>query len=96
MSLDRFIKWDKIWDEEICIDSHDLYGEKQELVNRFKKESNLSLVEDECYETLKEGFVFHWAYFFGQNESDTQGSFINFDIITDEEFYIIDINYNQG
>lgn len=109
MEIDKHIKWDKIWKEEICLQaSIDCLNENDEteieiinIIQQFISDKNVTLNFDECFlnsESQYEGTIL--TFFFsetgGQNESDMQGWSRDYIFIVNEGFLIIDAVYTQG
>ena len=114
MILNKYIDWIKLWDEEVYLDETDFLIEDElhqtkkdeliELLNRFESNLNLSLDFDECFiEIINKDlihFIFSFTEYGGQNESDTQGWYVGYQFIFQQEnggdLNLIDITYEQG
>ena len=102
MNIDKFIKWDEIWSEEICLQSSIDYLEDDEknsktigVIQQFKEDKDVELMFSEC--TINEDeLIFIFGETGGQNESDNQGWSRDYTFIVDSDFMIIDAEYSQG
>lgn len=97
MSIDKYINWEEIWDNEVCLDipTDNLPPKQINLIDRFREETDLELLFQEC---SYDGDLLHiyWGESGGQNESDTQGWSRDYLFILDEDFIILDVIYSQG
>lgn len=101
MTIDKYINWNGIWEEEVCLETSIEMLEDDDktnsvaIIKKFIEDDNVSLICSECY--IKDGGLF---FFFGetggQNESDTQGWSRDYCFVVDEDFMIIDASYEQG
>lgn len=101
MNINKYINWNDIWDSEICLDSNieNLEDENKELfdiLNQFKKDTEVSLDFDEC-EINNGDLVFVFSETGGQSEGDSQGwSRVYYIVVDSEDFLIKDASYEQG
>jgi len=102
MKIDKYIKWDEIWTEEVClqtsIDCHDgrIDNLKTKLIiQQFMQDKGVELMFDECY-MLDGKLHFFFGETEGKNESDSQGWSRDYSFTVDSDFMIIDAEYEQG
>lgn len=112
IDIDKYIKWDEIWCEEVCIQtSIDCLNEDDKteneiigVIKQFQNDNDVTLDFNECVlnttSNLYNNDGFTLTFFFsetgGQNESDTQGWSRDYVFIVNEDFMIIDAQYTQG
>lgn len=94
----KYIKWDELWGEEVCLETakdyltNDLY---LKLLDNFLIDENITLNVDECYlNNNKLYFIFSETG--GQNESDTQGWSRDYIFVVSYDYEILGIYYEQG
>lgn len=103
VNIDKYIKWDEIWENEISLKTSIDYLEDDDkniktigVVKQFKEDNDVELYQDECFLTEKEEFVFTFGETGGQNESDTQGWSRDYIFIFDKDFSLVHAEYSQG
>lgn len=94
MNIDKYIKWDEIWEEEIFLDSND--EKYHEIIEQFLNDKNVELIYNECYINEHNELLFFFGESGGENESDTQGWSRDYTFIFDKDFLLIDAEYSQG
>lgn len=103
MNIDKFINWDEIWSEEICLQtSIDCLEEDDDknieiisVIKQFQQDKDVELIISEC--TLNEGkLIFFFSETGGQNESDNYGWSRDYTFVVDSDFMIINAGYSQG
>lgn len=102
MNIDKFIKWDEIWSEEICLQTSIDCLEDEDgntkiigVIQQFKEDKDVELMFSEC--TINEDkLIFFFGETGGQNESDNQGWSRDYTFTVDSDFLIIDAEYSQG
>jgi hypothetical protein len=101
MELSKYIMWDDIWENEVCLETSidnledDNHLTTIEVIRNFINDNDVELLRDECY------LLYGRLYFFfsetgGQTEGDTQGWSRDYSFVVDENFSIINANYEQG
>ena len=95
MDINKYINFDEIWCSEVVTDLEFIDNKLLDLMEQFNNDDNVYLDVSECeFDDNKLYFVFSESG--GQNESDTQGWFRRYELTVDEDFMIIDIEYEQG
>lgn len=103
MNINKYINWNEIWIEEVCIDKElnileDIYNVNPILINTIKQfieDKDVQLLFDECYMD-DDKLIFCFGETGGQNESDNQGWSRDYTFIVDPDFMIINAEYSQG
>lgn len=100
MNINKYIKWDEIWTNEIdiqtsidCLDENDV--ESIAALQQLIQDTEISLLSSEC-EVINNNLIFCFSETGGQNESDNQGWDRMYTITVDSDFMIIDAEYSQG
>ncbi len=101
MSLDKYIKWDELWLNEVDLTVDDFISDKaKEVLKQFRKDDSVCMVIDECNMQILDGdeqeFIFQFSETGGQNESDTQGWSRDYWITIGEDYLLKDAEYEQG
>ncbi len=101
MNIDKYINWNEIWNEEVCLETSidcledDNHHKVIEVIKQFQDDHDLELLPNECY-IKNDKLFFFFGETGGQNESDTQGWSRDYCFVVDDEFLIMDASYQQG
>ena len=97
MNIDKYIKWDEIWNNEIFLDVDiDEQPEFEKIINQFQKDDRVSIDTNECCIYNNKEFVFVFSERGGQSESDTQGWSREYYFTFDSDYLLIGAKYEQG
>ena len=104
MNLDKYIKWDEIWRQEISLPESivDLIDNEKkqkitDIIRQFVSDEKVDLLIKECCHSKNgENIIFVFAEFGGINESDTHGWSRDYTFVVNFDFMIIDAEYSQG
>ena len=99
MSIDKYIDWNEIWQEEICLEIAKDCTENEthiDLIDRFLKLEGMQLLKDECSLDEDGNMMFFFSESGGQSEGDSQGRSCDFTFAFNHEFSLIDVSYSQG
>jgi len=102
MKINNYIKWDEIWDKEICLQTSIDCLEDDEIntkiigiIQQFMDDNEVGLISSEC-EMYSNKLLFFFGESGGENESDTQGWSRDYTFIVNADFMIIEAYYSQG
>lgn len=100
MNINKYIKWDEIWSEEIDIKNTVDYVDEDNVefinvINQFNQDNDVELLMSEC-DMNGDKLIFFFSESGGQNESDTQGWSRDYTFIVDSNFMVLDAEYSQG
>jgi hypothetical protein len=101
MDIDKYIKWDEIWINEVDLSEDGLLSdEAKEALKQLKGDSAVSMVIEECNLQILDGdeqeLIFQFSETGGRNESDTQGWSRDYWITLDENYLLKNVDYEQG
>ncbi len=96
LNLSKYIDWNKLWEEEICLETAKDNEKFESLISGFQKDKSVELYESECCLDEKGRLIFCFSETGGQNESDTQGWSRDYTFVFDSDFLLINAEYSQG
>lgn len=105
MNINKYIKFDEIWTDEVCINEAIGYLDPEDeneakiisVISDFLQDKSVELDLDECYLDTDDNLLhFFFGEQGGQNESDTEGWSRDYSFIVDEDFLIVGASYSQG
>ncbi len=101
MRINRYIKWEEIWDDVDLEDSMDLMEDANlqdslKTIRCFINENSAEMIVDECY-MRDDKLFFFFGETGGQNESDPQGWSRNYTFVVDaDDLTVMSAEYEQG
>ena len=102
MNIDKFIKWDEVWNEEICLQTsinclsnNDINLKTIGIIEQFEGDKCVELIASEC-QVNDNNLIFCFSETGGQSEGDAQGWSRDYTFIVDSDFLIIGAEYSQG